>query len=93
VRYSITFQEVTAMAVRTGTCPHCKKKVRRQRTFSQTVNPFNTIEDVNAPGGKRPKTYGEVYEAVHGEAKLWEPDQGVFLHDKCTGESLKGVGE
>jgi hypothetical protein len=36
------YEPVTETAVKNLPCPSCGKKVRRQRTFSQTISPFNT---------------------------------------------------
>jgi len=38
---TIRFEEVKRQFTRSSPCPSCGKKVRRQRTFSQTINPFN----------------------------------------------------
>jgi len=52
-------------------CPDCGKKLRRQTTFSQTLNPFNR----NAEG--QPKTRQEILAELRAEAAEWEqtPEQ------------------
>ena len=77
----ITFDEIAVPATRYGPCPGCGKKVKRSRTFTQTVNPWNTIE---VHGAKRPKTPSEVWRAVHDQAVAWQPDPEVFRHGKCA---------
>ncbi len=61
----IRFEQIKVTAVRNLHCPGCGKKFRRQRTFSQTVNPYN-----RNPAG-RPKTRSEVAESVSAEASTW----------------------
>lgn len=46
-------------------CPKCGKRMRRQRTFQHTVNPFN-----KRPDGT-PKTWDEVLDDVRAEAVAW----------------------
>lgn len=74
-----TYAQVPCQATRTGACPACGKKVKRQRTFTQTINPFNrlTLPD----GSVRPKTPQEVFESVRAEAAAWAPDPEVFRHN------------
>jgi hypothetical protein len=75
------YEEVPCLAVRVGNCPGCGRKVRRQRTFTETVNPFNKI---NLPDGtSRPKTWQEVWRSVSEKAAAWSPDAEVFRHEKC----------
>jgi hypothetical protein len=76
-----TYDQVTAPATRVGPCPGCGQKVKRSRTFSQTVNPWNTTEE---DGVKRPKTYAEVRKSVNEQAMAWEPDPETFRHGKCA---------
>lgn len=54
-----------------GTCPRCKKKVIRSRTFKHTVNPFNCVGEGD---NRRPKTWAEVAADVQAEAEAWLPD-------------------
>lgn len=70
-------------ADRTGICPTCGRPAKRRRTFSGTVNPYNTTPDPEAPGGKRPKTWAEVYADVQADAEAWAPAPEVFEHDRC----------
>ncbi|MDR3464207.1 MAG: hypothetical protein P4L76_18035 [Beijerinckiaceae bacterium] len=63
-RTRVTFDEVKAVGTRYEVVDG--KKRRRQKTFYQTVNPFNK----NADGSV--KTRAEVYVAVKAEAHAWE---------------------
>ena len=61
----ITFPEVHATGIAFTRCLNCGKRVRRQRTFKQTVSPFNQHTD------GRKKTYAEVLDSVNKEARAW----------------------
>lgn len=54
------FEEVTLKAVRT------KDGKRQQKTFRQTINPFNK----NADGSR--KTREQIYSELSEEAQLWK---------------------
>lgn len=77
-RVTVTYEEVRAHATRREPCPVCGRRIRRSRTFVQTVSPFNLVADRS-----RPKTYAEVQAAVDAAAKAWAPDTEVFLHGAC----------
>lgn len=63
--YRVTYDRVTRQVVKSLPCPKCGKKVRRQRTFGQTVNPFNCNDDGTV------KTWAEVDKAVAAQASEW----------------------
>jgi len=69
------FNEVSHMTRRRVTCVVCGKKFNRQRTFTNTINPFNK----NAAGV--PKTYSEVYADVSLMAARWEPEPDCGKHE------------
>jgi len=75
---TITYEQVREPATRTGPCPGCGRKTRRNRTFTETINPFNKIADKS-----RPKTPAEVRASVRAKAQAWQPDPEVFRHDAC----------
>ena len=77
-----TYEQIPCQATRTGTCPACGKPVKRQRTFTQTINPWNKI--TLPDGTTRPKTPREVSESVRAEADAWAPDPEVFRHNTTT---------
>lgn len=62
---TIRFRELSWPGRKNLPCPTCGKKVRRQRTFTQTLNPFNKIDG-------RPKTAPEIYAELKAEAAAWE---------------------
>ena len=41
----IIFEEVKMRGEKKCTCEGCGKKLKRQKTFSQTINPFNKTKD------------------------------------------------
>lgn len=74
------FREVKHQASKNLPCPKCGKKLRRQRTFGQTINPFNK----NADG--LPKTELEIVRELNDQAKAWEAEPET--HPACkTGEA------
>jgi hypothetical protein len=75
------FQEVAHTERRRATCPGCGKRRGVQRTFTQTVNPFNT----NADGTV--KTYPEVYRAVREQGQAWTPSDREASHEACWGSA------
>lgn len=40
----ITFDEISLKGIKTIKCKNCNKRLRRQRKFYQTINPFNKNE-------------------------------------------------
>lgn len=69
------FREIKHQASKNLPCPGCGKKVRRQRTFSQTLNPFNK----NADG--QIKTELEIVRELVAKAAEWETKPET--HDAC----------
>jgi hypothetical protein len=74
-RQTITFEEVSQLAVRKGVCRFCGKRGRRQRTFTMTVNPWNKNPDGSV------RTRQEVVAANRILADEWE--LGAFAHPRC----------
>lgn len=61
------FDKVTWTGHQYGDCQGCNKRyVRRQKTFFQTMSPFNKNKETG-----RPKTYGEVQKEVRAKALEW----------------------
>lgn len=69
------FQEITHQVTKSVACTVCGKKVRRQRTFGQTLNPFNR----NADGDV--KTSTEIGRELATEAQAWQAEPET--HPKC----------
>jgi hypothetical protein len=55
-------------------CRSCGKSFYRQRTFYQTINPFNK----NAEG--YPKSRSEIWTELKAESESWQPDD---ICSKC----------
>jgi hypothetical protein len=63
IRYH--YEPVRVTAVKKLPCPVCGKLLRRQRTFQETINPFN-----KNPDGTQ-KTSREVLASVQARAEDW----------------------
>jgi hypothetical protein len=72
------YSKIKHTAKRRVTCETCGKKVDRQRTFEQTVNPWNKNTDGTV------KTFLEVLAAVQLEANLWEADPDCGKHEATS---------
>lgn len=63
------FQEIPLTAKKNVTCAGaCGKKVRRQRTFSQTLSPFNKTPD------GRVKDILQIYRELNEKAEAWQAE-------------------
>lgn len=73
--HRVTFEEIRRAGVKSVPCTNCGKKIRRQRTFSMTINPWN----VNPDGSQR--TREEIWTALGEKVSTWqtEPEQ----HKTC----------
>ena len=69
------FRAVKHPAVKSLPCPICGKKLRRRRTFEQTINPFNK----NANGTV--KTELDIVQELEAQAAAWETE--AEPHSKC----------
>ena len=72
---TIRFQRVPLTATKSVPCAVCGKKVRRQRTFEQTINPFNKTSDGQV------KTFKHIYPELEAEAAAWKAEPET--HAKC----------
>jgi hypothetical protein len=75
LRIRTTFAELKVHRRRSGVCPVCGKVTVKQKTFMQTLNPYNR----NAAG--EIKTTSEIYLELIEKADGWEPD---FRHQGCS---------
>jgi hypothetical protein len=65
--YTERYEAVTFPAAKNLRCPgECGKKVRRQKTFQQTISPFNR----NAEG--QVKTRPEIFAELRAQAEEWQ---------------------
>lgn len=71
------FQDVKRTAKRRLPCHECGKKISRQTTFMQTINPFNK----NAEG--YPKSYREIWDELGVKCREWEADNKGHLCTPC----------
>lgn len=62
------FESIPRRATKALPCPVCGKKVRRQRTFTETANPFNR----NADGVV--KTRREIWDSLGAKAAEWQTE-------------------
>ena len=64
----VTFEELKFSAQKTTTCTWCTRKVRRSRTFSQTLNPFNQKADGTI------KNAEDIRKELFAEADEWQKE-------------------
>lgn len=64
---TVHFPPVTRTAYRNVKCVVCGKRRKRQKTFEQTINPFNR----NAAG--QPKTRREIWKELDEQSRAWQP--------------------
>lgn len=70
-----TFERVPLTVKKSVPCTVCNRKVRRQRTFEQTINPWNKTSD-----GKV-KTYKHIYPELEAKAAAWKAEPET--HSDC----------
>lgn len=70
------FERVPLTVTKNVPCEVCGKKVRRQRTFEQTINPWN-----KATNGEV-KSFKDIYPELEAEAATWKAEPEV--HTKCA---------
>jgi hypothetical protein len=66
--YTVRFQVIPMTVRKSVKCSSCGKRIQRQRTFEQTVNPWNK----NADG--EPKTVQEILEEHRVRAAEWKQE-------------------
>lgn len=69
------FEKIERHAERSGFCFKCSEKRKRQKTFYQTVNPWNKNDD----GSVRTRT--EIYNDIGREIAEWKA--GPFICASC----------
>lgn len=72
------FERVPLTVHKSVNCTVCGKKVRRQRTFEQTRNPFNKNEDGTV------KNYADIYRELGEEGDAWKAKPET--HPQCVPE-------
>lgn len=81
--YTVRFEEFRHKEVRSGNCPTCGGRVRRNTTFTETQSPFNR----NAYGV--PKSVAEIEASLREKGAMWVPN---FEHYKCEEKRLGRTG-
>ena len=76
------YDEVSATGYRKGICPICGKRGQRQKTITNTVNPFNRNMDGTV------RTPAEVRAVVTAKAKAGEGEP--FMHASCEDRQTYG---
>ncbi len=76
------FEEVSRWAEKTVKCAKCGKRLRRQRTFSQTINPWNRTAD------GRVKTRSDIMAELGAEIEEWKTQPELCR--KCEAVSTEG---
>jgi hypothetical protein len=78
------FATVPWQAIKSLPCPSCGRKVRRQRTFTQTLNPWN-----KDPASGLPRTMQQILAALKVEAEAWQakPDTCSKCEDAAEAAS------
>jgi hypothetical protein len=61
------FETVPHQAVKSLPCPSCGKKVRRQRTFTMTINPWNKDPETGLQ-----RTLQQILAALKVQAEAWQ---------------------
>ena len=62
---TIRFQPVGFTTHKTVKCTGCGKRLKRQRRFEQTLNPYNRIDGI-------PKTAEQIFEEERAKAAEWK---------------------
>lgn len=75
---TIRYPEARRTYTKSLPCPHCGRKVRRQRTFSQTLNPFRR---------DGAKTLEDVYKAIHESDEVAQWTKRPEWHGPCRVEA------
>jgi hypothetical protein len=78
--YTHKFPKVQCVAEKSAPCSGCGKRVRRQKTFWQTLNPLNTLPD----GTVKDRTY--ILRELYDEANAWRkaPEQCAKCRDGAS---------
>jgi len=73
LRYRVTFDVIKLTFVKHFTCA-CGRNLRRQKTFSQTLNPWNMNEDGSA------KTSLDILIEIRADARAWRRAPEPCVH-------------
>lgn len=73
--YTHRFERVPLTATKNVPCEGCGKKVRRQRTFEQTISPFNHVNGI-------PKSRIVILSELEIRSEAWKDEPEA--HTKCA---------
>ncbi|MGH9250334.1 MAG: hypothetical protein ACRD0W_12545 [Acidimicrobiales bacterium] len=80
-RITVIYEPVRVRVAKNLPCPACGRKLRRQRTFQQTINPFNKNSDGSV------KTRMEILSELNAKGLAWQ--QQPEVHSGCV-EASRG---
>lgn len=67
VTETVRFERIPLTARKTVKCPGCGKSLKRQRTFEQTINPYNRVNGI-------PKTRQQILAELADRADAWKQE-------------------
>ena len=82
---TIRFEEVRRQFTRSNPCPGCGRKVRRQRTFSQTINPFNQTGEGD---DRHVKSRREIWDELAAAGAEWQAEAETCSRCESAGGDL-----
>jgi hypothetical protein len=82
------YEPVKLTAVKNLACPSCGKRLRRQRTFTQTISSFNSNVK---PGMTSADAIIAIRAALNEQAKAWK-QQAVTCDPCLDGEAVTSDG-
>lgn len=75
--YTERYEQVKLTGYKTVPCLICGRKMKRQRTFSQTINPFNRSKLREG----EPKGYAEITSELKEKIEEWKKTPAI--HEAC----------
>lgn len=82
--YTDAYGEVKRQFARNNPCPDCGKKVRRQRTFSQTINPWNKTGE---GADRHVKTRDEIWDELAASGAKWQAEPETCSKCEASAEA------
>jgi hypothetical protein len=80
------FRAVKRTATKSGKCPGCGKRYRLQRTFEQTINPYNRLPDGT------PKSMEDIVRELTAECIAWRDRPEYCGACRELREQMKAMG-
>lgn len=79
IHIKTTYKEIGITFYKIGKCSICGKSMKRQKRFTQTINPFNKNKNGYI------KSSDEIYAEVRIEGEKWKKEP--MIHDMCKGNN------